>query len=128
MFRWRKPSAVETVKAFIKAMNARDFAQVEALLAPDFCLIDNADRQLCGIEPCMALFRRLAELAPDYQLKASAIVERGDDVLVSGMADTASQEMARATQWRARASGGKLQEWQSYSNKLTPSLIATLQA
>lgn len=128
MFRWRKPSPVETVQEFITAMNARDFAQVEKLLAPDFRMIDNADKELRGIEPCMAMFRRVAELAPDYRLNARSIVERGEDILVSGDADTTSPEMASATQWRARAGGGRLREWQSYSNTLTPSMIAMVQS
>lgn len=128
MFRWGKPSPVETVRDFIKAMNARDFAQVEKLLDPEFRMIDNANKELRGVEASMALFRRVAELAPDYQLNARSIVERGDEILVSGDADTSSPEMASATQWRARAGGGKLREWQSYSNTLTPSMIAMVQS
>jgi len=119
---------VQTVRAFIEAMNARDFAQVEQLLADDFRMIDNANKELRGVEPCMALFRRVAELAPDYQLKARTIVERGEDILVSGDAATSSPEMTSATQWRARASTGQLREWQSYSNTLTPSMIAMVQS
>ena len=72
--------------------------------------------------------RRVAELAPDYRLNARSIVERGEDILVSGDADTTSPAMASATQWRARAGDGKLREWQSYSNTLTPSMIAMVQS
>jgi ketosteroid isomerase-like protein len=119
---------VQTVKDFIDAMNARDFAQVEKLLAPDFRMIDNADKQLRGKEACMAMFRRVTDLAPDYRLNARTIVERGKDILVSGEAETTSPEMASATQWRARAEAGQLREWQSYSNTLTPSMIAMVQS
>lgn len=108
-------------------MNARDFAKVESLLADDFRMIDNANKVLSGRTECLALLRRVADLAPDYRLDAHSIVQRGDDVLVSGKSRTLSPEMGNATQWRARATPTKMLEWQSYSNSLTPSMIATIQ-
>ncbi|MFB0613152.1 nuclear transport factor 2 family protein [Aurantiacibacter poecillastricola] len=115
------------MKAFIKAMNARDFAGVEALLADNFRLIDNADKELTGREPCLALFRRVAELAPDYQLEVDRMVVHGDDILIAGKSRTTSPEMGSATQWRARATPTRMLEWQSYSNALTPSMITLVQ-
>lgn len=126
MFPWRKKSSVKTVEAFIDAMNARDFDAVAKLLADDVRIIDHADRELQGAGPCLALLRRVAELAPDYELKVHDIVARGNDILISGEAQTTTAELATATQWRARASGGLMLEWQSYSNQLTPSMIATV--
>lgn len=127
MFRWRKLTPKQTVRLFIESMNGRDFAQVEELLAKDFRLIDNADKELCGAAPCAALLRRVAELAPDYQLEVRMIVERGDDILITGTAHTSSKELANSSQWRARARGGLMREWQTYSNSLAPSMIATVQ-
>jgi len=126
VFSWRAKSPVQTVKAFISAMNGRDFARVEKLLAKDMRLIDNANKELRGAHHCLALLERVAELAPDYRLDVNTIVERGDEILISGNSITASEEMAVSTQWRARVRDGKLQEWQSYSNRLTPSMIATV--
>ncbi|WP_276309488.1 nuclear transport factor 2 family protein [Aurantiacibacter odishensis] len=124
MFSWLRKSPSQTVRAFVDALNARDFATVERLLAEDFCIIDNSNKQLRGAAPAMELFRRVAELAPDYQLHVSDMAERGEDVLVSGKSETTSTEMGAATQWRACVKGGRMLEWQSYSNKLTPSMIA----
>lgn len=124
MFSWLRKSPVQTVRAFIDAMNTRDFTAVERLLAEDFCIIDNANNELRGARPALELLRRVAELAPDYQLHVSDVVERGEDILISGKSETSSSEMAAATQWRARVKDGQMLEWQSYSNKLTPSMIA----
>lgn len=127
MFRWGKLTPKQTVRLFIESMNGRDFAQVEELLAKDFCLIDNADKELRGAAPCAALLRRVADLAPDYQLEIHMMVERGEDILITGKAHTSSKELANSSQWRARAKRGLMREWQTYSNSLAPSMIATLQ-
>jgi len=124
VFSWLRKSPTQTVRTFVDAMNARDFATVERLLADDFCIIDNSNKELRGSGPALELLRRVAELAPDYQLHVSDMVERGEDVLVSGNSETTSMEMAAASQWRARVKDGQMLEWQSYSNKLTPSMIA----
>lgn len=123
MFRWKGKSSLQTVKTFIDAMNSRDFAVVEDLLADDFRLIDNTERELSGKAPCFALLKRVAELAPDYQLHVESLVRHGADILVSGWSESTSRELASATQWRARATREKMKEWQSYSNALTPSMI-----
>ena len=127
LFRGWKNSPTQTVRRFIKAMNARDYGAVEKLLAEDFRLIDNADKILVGRMECLALFRRVAEIAPNYKLKAESIVERGDDILISGESRNTTPEIGGATQWRARATRTHMLEWQSYSNSLTPSMIKTVQ-
>lgn len=126
MFSRRAKSPLQTVKAFISAMNARDFARVEKLLADDVRLIDNADKELRGAHHCLALLKRVADLAPDYRLDVTTIVERGDNILISGKSLTKNEEMAGSTQWRARAQNGEMLEWQTYTNRLTPSMIATV--
>ena len=108
-------------------MNARDFVQVEELLADDFCIIDNTGRTLRGRDDCLALFIRVAELIPDYRLIPSAIVQRGKDILISGKSQTIDPGMGRTTQWRARANPSQMLEWQSYAHGQTISLIAEVQ-
>jgi ketosteroid isomerase-like protein len=111
------------VRAFIKASNARDFAAVEKLLADDFRLIDMGGAELSGMEPYVEFIRRVAEFVPDYHIHVSGIVERGDDILISGKATSDNPDVGVAMQWRARARGGKLQEWQSYGMKRAPSMM-----
>ncbi|MWV27654.1 nuclear transport factor 2 family protein [Aurantiacibacter rhizosphaerae] len=121
---WSKKTPKNTVKRFIDALNKRDFARVEELLADDFRLIDNTGRSLQGRDQCLELLVRLAELIPDYELTATSIVQRGEDILISGSSQTTDRLMGSASQWRARASKEKMLEWQSYARGSGASLIA----
>lgn len=123
---WQGKSDVQTVRKFVRALNAREFSAVEAILADDFCMVDNADQVLVGAGPCMDLFRRVAEIAPDYFMDIHTIARRGDNLLISGKSESSHQFFASATQWRAKATDTHLLEWQSYSHKLLPSLLAML--
>ncbi|WP_338240736.1 nuclear transport factor 2 family protein [Aurantiacibacter hainanensis] len=115
------------MRRFIDAMNARDFDTVESLLDDNFKIIDNADKVLTGRAECLSLLKRVAEIAPEYQLRAKSIVERGDDILISGASRNTTPEIGSASQWRARATRTHMLEWQSYSAALTPSMIRMIQ-
>ena len=108
MFSWLRKSRLHTVKAFIAALNERDLDKIEAFLAADFRFIDTSNKELRGARACMGMFHRLLELAPDFRVEVEAIVERGDDILISGSSRTIIPEMQGATQWRARLPSGNL--------------------
>lgn len=126
VFSWLTKSRLQTARAFVEAMNARDFAQIENYLTEDVRFIDNSSRELQGSDNCLELLQRLLATAPDLQIEIRAIVERGDDILISGRSRTSTAELRGASQWRAKVGGGKIIEWQMYSNRLTPSLILLL--
>lgn len=108
-------------------MNARDYGRVEELLHPDVRIIDNADKELSGAQSCIALLKGAAELAPDFRLEVHDVAVRGEDILISGMSLTENEEMSASTQWRARTRDGLLSEWQTYSHRLTPSIILMIE-
>ena len=126
MLEWLKKSPERTVARFIDAMNARDFAELETLLADNFLLIDDAGRTRRGREQCLKLFAKAIEVLPDYKLAPSSIVLRGDHVLISGQLLSTHSAIAKSTQWRARADRSKLLEWQSFAHGQTISLIAEI--
>ena len=127
MLGWGRKSPQQTVKRFIEAMNTRDFKQVEKLLADDFRIVDNSGRALHGREQSLALLHHAERTAPDFRLVVSAMSVRGDDILISGKAETSDFEMGNTTQWRARANNSQMLEWQSYGPLLSPSMVATMQ-
>ncbi|RIV87681.1 nuclear transport factor 2 family protein [Aurantiacibacter zhengii] len=126
MFSWLTKSRLQTARAFVEAMNGRDFAQIKNYLADDVRFIDSSGRELQSADKCLELFHRLLATAPDLQIEIGAIAERGNDILISGRSKTSTAELRGASQWRAKVEGGKIIEWQMYSNRLTPSLILLL--
>lgn len=123
MLSWRNESPVRTVRTFINATNAHDFSTVEKLLADNFRMIDMCGAELIGMQPCIAFMCRFAAVVPDYRIRVSDLVQRGEDILISGQSTSDHPDVDLAVQWRAQARAGKLQELQSYGRKRAPSMM-----
>ncbi|MGB3798066.1 MAG: nuclear transport factor 2 family protein [Alteraurantiacibacter sp.] len=126
MFQCLRRSPKRTVVRFLEAMNARDFEMVELLLADDFCLIDNTGNILKGREDCLAVLSGFAKAAPDYTIISYSLVERGNDILISGQVQGNGTEIGNSAQWRASADRSRMHKWQSYGYGRSISMIAEL--
>ncbi len=111
----RRKSMIDTVKAFVEAVNARDLERLRALMADDIKLLDTAGDELSGKDHCFSFFIRLFEVAPDFSLRVETCSTSGDSVLMRGYSSSSVPRFSDRMQFRARVVKGVIHEWQSYS-------------
>ena len=112
---WRFSSPVKVVRAFIEAINARDFTTMNRLMSDDFELVDSSGHLVSGRAACLDIIHRLSDHSPDYHIDVSGISSRGRTVLVSGRAHSEDPRLMRSTQWRAQVQGGKLTRFEAFA-------------
>lgn len=119
---WGRRSNIETIKAWVEAANARDYDALAAVMADDFTIVDSSGDELAGRDACLDLMINLFLRAPDHSIQVDSFVQRGDEVLMTGMTRSSNPQHATSTHFVARANHEHVLRWQSFSANPTHTL------
>ncbi len=113
-------NAEETVREFVRRINAHDAAGIVGLCTADHVFVDSLGSQLSGISQLERGWRGYFALFPDYRVEITGMVSAGELVLACGSATATHAASGRTWQipaaWRARVVGGRVAEWQVYAD------------
>ena len=122
----QKRKDYRVVRQYIAALNARDIAVIDRLLADDVRFTDSRGGSLEGHGHVMVATDRFMELERHFHIRIDALSWRDGEVLVQGQSSADAPELATDTLWRASVRGGKLRRWQSYGGPNAPHLARLL--
>jgi uncharacterized protein (TIGR02246 family) len=116
---------LESVLAFIEAINQHDVDQLMGLMTEDHAFIDALGNSLRGREQMRAGWHAYFAMCPDYRVSHEDIFRHGDTVAVFGSAGgtiRVSGQLAPENKWqisaawRAVVHDGLIQEWRVYAD------------
>jgi ketosteroid isomerase-like protein len=107
---------------FIDAVNAHDLKAIAAVVDERCKIIDVRGAWMEGRETCVEGLGRFFEIDPDYRIHVESIGRNGDNALITGHVTARDPQFATTRLWRALTDDHYLQEWQSYSRELVPSI------
>lgn len=107
-------SSVQIVSDYVASINARDIAQVEALLADDARLVDSGGQEVAGHQSCIDLIKRAWACIPDYQLHIESMHARGNEVLLRGHVEGGPMH-GNPSQFRAVVEDRRVTSWETFS-------------
>jgi len=116
---------VETVLAFLDAINQDDPDKVAELITEDHVFIDALGNSMHGREKIRAGFRAYYAMCPDYRVSHQDIFHNGNAVAVFGSASGTirvngellpENKWQTPAAWRAMVRGGLIQEWRVYAD------------
>ncbi|QSB43571.1 nuclear transport factor 2 family protein [Altererythrobacter sp. FM1] len=110
----RKPSKVALTRAFVDALNARDFAAMERMLTPTMTYRDTANYPIGPRERYLEALRRIFEIVPDMKIVFDSVTPKGSDVLCRGR--IVSDDPAECVEglWKVTFHGDQLCKIHSY--------------
>jgi uncharacterized protein (TIGR02246 family) len=116
---------VETVLAFIEAINRHDVDKLAGLMTEDHVFIDAPGNSTRGREKMRAGWRGYFAMCPDYRVSHEDIFRDGNTVAVFGSAGgtirvsgqlAAENKWKTPAAWRAVVHDGLMQEWRVYAD------------
>lgn len=116
----------KSARRLVEAVNSGDAMAVEACLASDCRFTDSAGDTIEGRSLCGRAVRQLLILEPGYRIIVEQYAVHDDEVLMSGHVQAQDHLLAKDRLWRARISGGKITEWQSYCDGEARQLVHIL--
>ena len=124
---WRKrEKPVDTVHAYIAALNARDARTMKAMLHRDCCFVDSHGFSVEGFEDSAAAVDAFLALDEGFRVHIESSTMRGDDILLRGHTEAHDPRLATDTLWIARVAEGKMLYWQSFGSPDAPALAHLL--
>jgi ketosteroid isomerase-like protein len=109
-----------TVIAFNEAINRRDLASLERLMADGHTFIDSDGNVLAGRTDVLEAWKGFFEAFPDYRNDWSRVIARGSSVIALGRSVCSTEPALDGPAiWTARTADGKVAEWRVYED--TPS-------
>lgn len=110
------------VRKFVDAVNREDVALAVALLDENCVWIDSRDNRAEGIAECRQALQTMFDAEARFRIHIEEVVHRLDEYLISGHTEAQGKRHGSRVLWRAKASNGRLTEWQSYRDAETPSV------
>jgi ketosteroid isomerase-like protein len=116
---------VETVLAFLDAINSDDADKVTEWITEDHVFIDALGNSLQGREKMRAGFRAYYAMCPDYRISHEDIFHNGDTVALFGRAGGTIRVNGELlpentwqipAAWRAVVRDGLIREWRVYAD------------
>jgi ketosteroid isomerase-like protein len=116
---------VETVLAFLEAINQHDVDKLTGLMTEDHVLVDSLGNSVRGREKVRAGWRGYFAMCPDYRVSHEDIFHSGDTVAAFGSAGgtirvngelSSENKWEIPAAWRAVVHNGRLQEWRVYAD------------
>lgn len=117
--------ALDTVRAFISAINRHDVAALSKLMSAHHAFVDPAGTLLSGPESMAAGWTEYFRMFPDYQIQAERLMADGACVAVFGSASgtyngkrglVAENRIAMPAAWKAVVENGEVVLWQVYAD------------
>ena len=116
---------VDTVKAFITAMNKGAIADLADLMTEDHTFVDSGGRVQFGRDEMTAAWKSYFHMFPDYKVEVDRILQ--DDTVVSVLGSTSAtyngkrglvpeNRVGGPAAWKAIVHGGKVRTWQVYAD------------
>jgi uncharacterized protein (TIGR02246 family) len=118
-------TTVETVVAFLHAINHHDADQLAELMTEDHIFIDSLGKSTEGREKMRAGWRAYFGMCPDYWISHQDIFHTGDLVAAFGTAGgtirvngalSPENKWQIPAAWRAVVRDGLIREWQVYAD------------
>jgi uncharacterized protein (TIGR02246 family) len=118
-------SPVETVLAFLNAINQDDPDKVAALMTEDHVFIDALGNSVRGREKMRTGWRAYFTMCPDYRVSHEDIFHNGNTVAMFGSAGGTisvngqlmpENKWQTPAAWRVVVRGGLIQEWRVYTD------------
>jgi ketosteroid isomerase-like protein len=116
---------VETVLAFLDAINQHDPAKIAGLLTEDHVFTDALGVSVRGREKMSAGWRAYFAMCPDYRVSHEDVFRNGDTVAVFGSAGgtiavngklSPENKWQTPAAWRAQVHNGLIQEFRVYAD------------
>ena len=109
---------VETVLAFLNAINHHDSDQLADLMTEDHVFIDSLGASVHGREKMRIGWRAYFAFCPDYRVSHNDIFHTGNKVAVFGSAGGTIREIRWETPaaWRVVVHDGLIQEFRVYAD------------
>lgn len=121
----RGGNAVDVTLQFVEAICSHDVERMNSLVTDDHVLIDSGGQDLQGKRVIGTAWTAYFLAFPDYRIMVSEIIDRGDVVALFGTASATFSVEGRLLPenswaipacWKAVIKGGKVAEWQVYSD------------
>ena len=118
-------TAVETVQAFIAAINQRDVDRLCRLMTDDHRFIDSLGSEICGRDTMRQGWTAYFSMVPDYVIDVRETLVDGRVVLATGIArGTYSPDgqlkpddaWSTPAAWRAVVEDGRIATWQVFAD------------
>jgi ketosteroid isomerase-like protein len=112
----RRLAALETVGAFVAAINRHDASRIAALMTDDHVIVDSLGYRVRGAAATEA--GSYFAVCPDYWIRTDSMAVAGDVVLAVGEAGGTIDGVAWRTPaaWKAVIREGKVAEWRVYAD------------
>jgi predicted transcriptional regulator YdeE/ketosteroid isomerase-like protein len=116
---------VAAVKAFITAINHRDFVALSALMTDDHTFVDSRGTTVSGRERMLEGWRHYFSMFADYRINVGSVVQNGAVVAVFGWwsgsdagrrGPVSESFMSGPAAWRGVVEGGRIALWQVYAD------------
>ena len=112
---------VETVKAFIQAINTRNIDSLGSLMADDHSFVDGNGRVTIGKDILLASWPQYFKMFPDYRIDIETVLGEGSLIAVFGQTTATYQgqtdnKVAGPAAWRVEVIDGKVKTWQVYAD------------
>lgn len=116
---------VETVLAFLDAINRHDPDKIAGLMTEDHVFIDALGASVRGREKMRAGWRAYFAMCPDYRVSHEDVFRNGDTVAVFGSAggtivvngqSSPENKWQIPAAWRVLVHGGLIQEFRVYAD------------
>jgi limonene-1,2-epoxide hydrolase len=116
---------IETVKAFVAAINGHDLAALAGLMTEDHAFVDPRGTCHSGRETMLAGWREYFRLFPDYRIEVVDIAQAGPLVAAFGRAVGTyngrrglipENRIEMPAAWKALVQNGQIQTWQVYAD------------
>jgi len=116
---------IDTVKAFIAAINRRSPSEIAALMTEDHTFVDSGGSTQSGRENMTAGWKEYFRMFPDYQIRVESILQDKALVAVFGSASgtyngkrglVPENRIKMPAAWKALVEKGKVKYWQVYAD------------
>jgi ketosteroid isomerase-like protein len=116
----RSKEPIETVLAFLEAINAADVEKICALMSEDHLFVDGLGNRIQGKESMRKGWTGYLRWCPDYRVSHDEIFSNGQIVAAFGSAEgtyAKDGKLAKENQWRVPAAwkavvrDGQIAEW-----------------
>jgi len=116
---------IETVLAFLDAINQHDVAKLAELMTDDHVFIDSLGNSMRGREKMRAGWQGYFAMCPDYRVSHDEIFHHGNTVAAFGSAGgtiringqlSPENKWETPAAWRVLVHNGKIQEFRVYAD------------
>jgi SnoaL-like domain len=115
-------SSLDTARAYVQAINARNMAAIRALLTPNHTFTDALGARLIGDRTMLMGWQHFFDLFPEYWIRVDTALADGAHVALFGEAGGRWKVEDRVlprtwkvrAAWLAEVEGGKVKAWSVY--------------